>query len=585
MKIRNLIVLILLTFCLTSGYTFGQATNLSQSGIESIRPSVAVNSDGVVLVVWDEAQPESRDDPAEAGVIWYNLFINGAWQGPRNAGFTRVKAWSPQLSADSRGIFHLAYADGASRYSREIFHVEFEAGVGWKNHKMIWDSPDNSAWQKIDVKDDRVYIAWFHKNVDPYAGADIIMMSKSITETEWPTMYERISWNAQHLSIHPAFKVLNGRIYICWMQGSPLESPWRLYYKSGMEGTNWQAIPDQELFNSAYYPDLEVDDEGNAYIAFWNRSGNFFVQQAGHGAQVISTRLAPFQMGDIRYKNRTYVICWTQQDSSDNYSIHYTNREKGEAWGRPELLEAGHEANHSRVWIDDNFYAHFVWEDWKDGTGWREIYYKKVLLPPSLPLMNVDTRSMDFNFQEGLSASSQGFNVSNAGGASLNYTITSNRNWINISPANGSLTFQNSAAHTVSLVNTQNLFEGTYDGTITIASNNALNGPLEIDVNLTVTAPPIYAPLNFAGTMLENKALFYVESIHHLTWVANPDNRNIEKYRLYESDGVSRFLLQEFDASTFEYTRRNIDANKTYTYEIIAVDSRGRTGPKATLII
>jgi hypothetical protein len=99
-----------------------------------------------------------------------------------------------------------------------------------------------------------------------------------------------------------------------------------------------------------------------------------------------------------------------------------------------------------------------------------------------------------------------------------------------------------------------------------------------VSVTLDVLAPPIYPPSNFVGEVLENKALFYREQIHKLTWEANPLNRDIEKYRLYENDGVNNIFLEEFPAGTFEYTRRHTVKGKTYTYELWAVDTKGRAG-------
>ena len=61
--------------------------------------------------------------------------------------------------------------------------------------------------------------------------------------------------------------------------------------------------------------------------------------------------------------------------------------------------------------------------------------------------------------------------------------------------------------------------------------------------------------------------------------------RNIEKYRLYEVSGVNRYFIEEFSSSTFEYQRRHVDKDRTYTYELNAVDNKGRTGDAATLNI
>ena len=120
--------------------------------------------------------------------------------------------------------------------------------------------------------------------------------------------------------------------------------------------------------------------------------------------------------------------------------------------------------------------------------------------------------------------------------------------------------------------------EGVHTGTIEFTSKEALNSPLMVSVTLDVLAPPIYPPTNFKGDVLENKALFYREHMHKLTWEANSLNRDIEKYRIYEVDGVNNIFLEELPATTFEYTRRHTLKEKTYTYELWAVDNKGRTG-------
>ena len=128
--------------------------------------------------------------------------------------------------------------------------------------------------------------------------------------------------------------------------------------------------------------------------------------------------------------------------------------------------------------------------------------------------------------------------------------------------------------------------EDDYKGTIQISSTEAINSPKDISVTFDVSAPPIYAPLNFVGVVQENKTLLYREYMHKLTWSANPDNKYIEKYKLYEISGVNKILLQEYDVSaTLEYKRRHIDKTKTYTYEVTAVDKKGREGTVAAQVV
>ena len=132
--------------------------NLSYSSSDSHKSSIAVNQNGVILVVWTEG-PGGID--AEAGDLFYNVFRNGQWSGPINTNLTKLEVWSPQLAIDSQGNFHLSYADGTSRLNRDIWHAVYNPDTGWGQGRKIYDlSPENSAWNRTSVDGNKVYICW-----------------------------------------------------------------------------------------------------------------------------------------------------------------------------------------------------------------------------------------------------------------------------------------------------------------------------------------------------------------------------------------------------------------------------------------
>jgi len=479
MDIKRFFAILFLSVLLVSFSAYAK-TNISRTSIDSARPFIAINQDMVILVVWCET--EKTD--GESGTIFYNVKRgNGNWEGKKNAGLDKIAAWTPVLDVDAEGKFHLTYADGGSSLNREIFHAIYDPDSGWTQPVMIWDSPDNSAWQKIDVDGDKVYIAWFHKNIGPYIGSDIIMQSKLLADQQWPDMYERISWSAKETSIHPAFKARDNKVYICWMQGSPTHSPWKLRYKEALTGTDWKQIEPIDIEGLAYYPELDLDKNSDVHIVFSNRTGNFFYKQKTGGnwaaAEIISNMLAPLQMGDVMSRWEVVVAVWSQRDDLGMH-LYYSQKPLGGHWATPIRVSDGIIAGHPRVWIGDMGHAHFVWEDEGGVDGRRDIYYKRSEIP-------------------------------------------------------------------------------VYE--------------------------PIFAPLNFAGEQRENKTMFFSEYVHLLSWAANPQNVDIEKYMLYEIVGGQQVLLQEFSSSTFEYTRRNVEKDKGYTYWLYAVDINDRIGIPAKLDI
>lgn len=102
---------------------------------------------------------------------------------------------------------------------------------------------------------------------------------------------------------------------------------------------------------------------------------------------------------------------------------------------------------------------------------------------------------------------------------------------------------------------------------------------------ISVGYPFMYPPVNFTGYREVNKALFFWESIIFLTWEANPQNEDIEKYRLYSVESGVMTLLKECGAAVFSYSFRGADRNTVYRFALTAVDIRGRESDPVFLTI
>ena len=555
--------------------------NVSQNATWSSRPTVAVNKDGVVLVVWVENAREY-----ESGPFFYSVKKAGTWSSAKKVGIVARTGWTPLLEVDADGIFHLTYSDGYSVYDREVYYCAYDPDSGWKNPEMIYQSPHNSAWPKINIEGDMIHIGWTHRNTSPYIGGDIVMISKKIGDKNWPSNYERISWSANDITGHIAFKVKNDKVFATYMDGTADHGPWNLLYKEAPRGSNWNSVPvEGPLYGNAYYPELEIDDNDDIHVIWGNREGNMpYKQKVGgtwKGTEIISNTHTPRQMPDLRYKNSILVAAFTGNTSSGT-DLFYASKIIGSDWEKPAKVAEGTEASHPRVWIDDDAFAHFVWEEKGGVGGARDISYERIAVSSSDPFLGVTPQTMSFTV-EGANPSPASIFVKNIGKKSLDYRVAVDQNWVSITPTSGTLK-EDEEDELQCLVDAIGLDEGTHNATIEITSREAINSPRNVSIMLEVLAPPIYPPANFAGQLQENKALFYREYIHKLTWEANSLNRDIEKYRLYEIDGVNTIFLVELPATTFEYTRRHTLKGKTYTYELWAVDDKGRTGNDPAIV-
>jgi peptidoglycan/xylan/chitin deacetylase (PgdA/CDA1 family) len=106
------------------------------------------------------------------------------------------------------------------------------------------------------------------------------------------------------------------------------------------------------------------------------------------------------------------------------------------------------------------------------------------------PWIDSEPSSMSFSYTEGGSyPAAQTLNISNSGGGTLNWTVTDDAEWLQLSPASGSTT--GPAIPVTVTADVSGLSSGNYTGTITVTAAGASNTPQTVTVMLAVyTASP-----------------------------------------------------------------------------------------------
>ncbi len=99
--------------------------------------------------------------------------------------------------------------------------------------------------------------------------------------------------------------------------------------------------------------------------------------------------------------------------------------------------------------------------------------------------------------------------------------------------------------------------------------------------NATFIPQDIFPPLDFSGTKKLNRGLLHAECLIELSWKANPQNIDIQGYRLFLINGLTWTLLTELGSGTLEYRHRRVDKTKEYRYAIKAFKAGGREGDPA----
>ncbi len=482
MILQKTLLFIFLFLCLTRLPVFS-VINLSKSADDSLWPALALNAKGEIMVVWLEW----------TGDNYYRIFSGGQWSSVKNCGIANQRAWTNELAVDSQGVFHLSYADGYASSTRDVMYSYF-TGKSWSNPEKTYHSTWNSAWNKMDIdSNNRIYILWHHCYVDKFAdpSSDIVLMSKN-KGGSWPSSYENISRNKSTPSICPAISVKDGNVYACWMEG---ENPRKLYFCEKVGG-KWKT-PIWLKGMACYYAEMDVDDSGNIHIVSGSKNGNFYYISRTGGTwkpvQVLSNGDAPRQHGDIKCKDNAVIAAWVQ-GKDGKWAVYASVKMTGGNWTIPIKVgdaNGGEYGNkHVQVAVDNSNTAHFIWH--APGVGGNDdIYYEKLNMdiPKDATFIEVDNSYLNFHTSESTSnPAPQTFKVRASGAGSINYTLSKDKGWFDVTPTSGSSSGEWDT-FTVS-VDASGFNDGTYSGTITITDPSAYNSPTEVGVSLTVGKVP-----------------------------------------------------------------------------------------------
>jgi lysophospholipase L1-like esterase/YbbR domain-containing protein len=176
---------------------------------------------------------------------------------------------------------------------------------------------------------------------------------------------------------------------------------------------------------------------------------------------------------------------------------------------------------------------------------------------------------------------SQGFKIKNSKEGRLIYQISVDEDWISVSPASGDSSGEWDFIEVA--VDISQLEEESNQAQITITSPDSSNSPQVLNVSLHIQFPPLFPPSNFSGEKRGNRSLSQIEYINVLTWEVNPQNKFIQKYKVYLLEEGGRTLLVETDTQTFQYWHRRVEKERVYRYELRAQDEFGRESDPAVI--
>ncbi|HPV29780.1 MAG: hypothetical protein GXY28_04400 [Bacteriovoracaceae bacterium] len=307
----------------------GLSDNISPDGLDEYGCQVAMDNSGNALIVWYQ-DDGSRDQ------IFKSEYRDGEWihpEGPDNniSSDEDADAYYPQVAMDASG-----------------------------NAVIVWVQSDGIRQQiyKSEYRDGE----WTHL-ANP--GDHISLSEQNANEPQ-------VAMNH------------NGNAIIVWEQGPIFKSEYRDGEWIHPADLDDNISPDGEDAD-AYYPQVAMDDNGNALIVWEQFNGsNYQVFKSEyrdgewtHPADLDDHISPDGQDAEEPHaamdNNGNAVIVWDQDDGS-NWRIFKSEYRNG-AWTHPADLDEyispdGYDAYPSRVAMDNSGNALIVWEQY-DGSNWQ----------------------------------------------------------------------------------------------------------------------------------------------------------------------------------------------------------------------
>lgn len=547
----------------------GEKINISSSSSDSLRPQIAIDSAGRMLLVWAEREgltPVVHD-------IFFSTFADSVWSPPKKS-FSRMDdSQSPHLFIDAGGKCHLVYDDGEAGSSRSIFYRSYAFTDGfWSNIERVDLGGESSMGPKVAVDTiGRPYVMW----VEGFEGGlTEIVMSRKTDQGEWAESFEEVSTDSFSSAEDPTFQVKNGDVYACWVENR--DGGLRLSYREKTGGL-WQPPLRQTLAENTSWPVLTVDNKGTVHFLFWTQSeAIYYIQKQGQnwGAPLlVSTAPSPPGSLDLKlFKNNILYAVWRQSTDSGIVVVHARARTDGR-WTAPVEVGETTQPENPRIGLDQEGSAHLVWQDVGLGEN-QDIFYSPLVPEGKKPVAVLDT-SDDTGIAPATIDCDASRSVSD-GEEIISYWWDMGDGSDMVQNLRLSHTYEKAGTFLIKLYVTNSLLlVGVASKTI-----NILSGP--------------FPPVKVVVQTYEEGGLFYRQKINVLTWENDPRNSGrvtLSHYNVYRRrkppKGLAFSKIAEVPAGSSQYVDRNfslLEEPSLFDYAVSAVDTQKREGPLSVAV-
>ena len=257
-------------------------------------PSIAVDNLGGIHVVWEDGTPgawgidmEIMYTSSTDGIIWSNVIV----LSDNSTHWNDSYSGAPSIAIDSNGIIHVVWEDytegvwTGGTFDSEIMY-RFNDGSGWSNVTVISDDINliGISWNpSISIDNlDSLHVVWEDDSNGDWADDEILYSFND--GSGWTDAVlisdDATQWNTGY-SNYPDIAIDNtGKIHVVWFDGT--DGAWgsdsEIMYVTN-NGTGWSNVTilsdDKTHWNigASHYPSIAIDDNDKIHVV-WHDETN-----------------------------------------------------------------------------------------------------------------------------------------------------------------------------------------------------------------------------------------------------------------------------------------------------------------------
>ncbi|MBN1669864.1 MAG: lamin tail domain-containing protein [Kiritimatiellae bacterium] len=292
-----------------------------------------------------------------------------------------------------------------------------------------------------------------------------------------------------------------------------------------------------------------------------------------NGSGQAAAPLAPANFAAVAVSSTRIDLSWTHDGQNvENFKIRWGLSEAAVNDNPVEVPASARRYSHSGLEPGTTYYYTIKAENDAAGDSPYLSPIAQTTRAEAQPQLTVSTTDIQVSCAEGRDAADATFQVWNAGTGTLAYKIVEGTSKFDIAPATGTSTGStDKKTHTVGFY-TAGLAAGVYDRDFTVEDNGsgAPNGPLTVNVRITITAQPPAAPANLLAMPVSASRI-------DLSWTDASDTEDGFKIDRRESGTSEWVRIATPGAGATRYSDTGLQAATHFYYMVKAWNGTGNS--------